>query len=72
LLQGSPASPAGVSQQHDCYLFKVPATRTAFCLDQIAGNVARDARDRQQLAEQGWRVLIIWECALRGRLPLSA
>ncbi len=50
---------------HDCYLFKVPATRTAFWLDKIAGNVARDARDRQQLAEQGWRVLIIWECALR-------
>ncbi|PVW49779.1 very short patch repair endonuclease, partial [Klebsiella pneumoniae] len=23
------------------------------------------------LAEQGWRVLIIWECALRGRLRLS-
>ncbi len=32
---------------HDCYLFKVPATRTAFWLDKIAGNVARDARDRQ-------------------------
>ena len=56
---------------HDCYLFKVPATRTAFWLDKIAGNVARDARDRQQLAEQGWRVLIIWECALRGRLKLN-
>jgi DNA (cytosine-5)-methyltransferase 1 len=55
---------------HDCYLFKVPATRTAFWLDKIAGNVARDARDRQ-LAEQGWRVLIIWECALRGRLKLN-
>lgn len=55
---------------HDCYLFKVPATRTAFWLDKIAGNVARDARDRQKLAEEGWRVLIIWECALRGRLRL--
>ncbi len=53
---------------HDCYLFKVPATRTAFWLDKIAGNVARDARDRQQLAEQGWRVLIIWECACAGAL----
>ena len=25
----------------------------------------------KQLAEQGWRVLIIWECALRGRLKLN-
>ncbi|MGP4880141.1 proline-specific permease ProY, partial [Klebsiella pneumoniae] len=24
-----------------------------------------------KLAEEGWRVLIIWECALRGRLRLS-
>lgn len=56
---------------HDCYLFKVPATRTAFWLDKIAGNVARDARDRQKLAAQGWRVLIVWECALRGRLKLN-
>ena len=56
---------------HDCYLFKVPATRAAFWRDKVAGNVARDARDRQKLAEEGWRVLIIWECALRGRLRLS-
>lgn len=49
----------------------MPATRTAFWLDKIAGNVARDARDRQKLAEQGWRVLIVWECALRGRLKLN-
>lgn len=53
---------------HDCYLFKVPATRTAFWLDKIAGNVARDARDRQKLAEEGWRVLIIWECTCAGAL----
>jgi DNA mismatch endonuclease (patch repair protein) len=30
---------------HRCYLFKVPATRTAFWLDKIGKNVARDSRD---------------------------
>ncbi|WES70684.1 very short patch repair endonuclease [Superficieibacter sp. HKU1] len=56
---------------HDCYLFKVPATRTEFWLEKIGKNVERDRRDVQRLMEQGWRVLIVWECALRGREKLS-
>lgn len=56
---------------HDCYLFKVPATRTEFWLHKINGNVQRDARDMLRLSEQGWRVLVVWECALRGRKKLS-
>lgn len=56
---------------HDCYLFKVPATRTDFWLEKIGKNVARDARDRTTLIAQGWRVLIVWECALRGRRKLN-
>ena len=56
---------------HDCYLFKVPATRTDFWLEKIGKNVERDARDLATLVAQGWRVLIVWECALRGRLKLN-
>ncbi|BET43185.1 very short patch repair endonuclease [Atlantibacter hermannii] len=57
--------------RHHCYLFKVPATRTEFWMTKINGNVARDRRDAEQLRAEGWRVLIIWECALRGRLKLT-
>lgn len=56
---------------HDCYLFKVPATRTEFWLAKIGKNVERDNRDTAILLAQGWRVLIVWECALRGRLKLD-
>ncbi|ELK1628558.1 very short patch repair endonuclease [Salmonella enterica subsp. enterica serovar Derby] len=56
---------------HHCYLFKVPATRTAFWLEKIGKNVERDERDIQRLQALGWRVLIVWECALRGRAKLS-
>lgn len=56
---------------HDCYLFKVPATRTDFWLAKIGKNVARDQRDITQLRADGWRVLVVWECALRGRQKLS-
>src|SRR5690606_3405691 len=52
---------------HHCYLFKVPATRTAFWMEKIGKNVERDRRDILRLQELGWRVLIVWECALRGR-----
>ena len=56
---------------HECYLFKTPATRTQFWLAKIGKNVERDARDRERLQALGWRVLIIWECAIRGRKKLS-
>jgi DNA mismatch endonuclease (patch repair protein) len=56
---------------HDCYLFKVPETRTEFWLQKIGKNVARDARDIALLQAQGWRVLVVWECALRGKRKLS-
>lgn len=56
---------------HDCYLFKVPATRTDFWLAKIGKNVERDQRDITQLRANGWRVLVVWECALRGRQKLS-
>ncbi|HHR1099214.1 TPA: very short patch repair endonuclease [Klebsiella aerogenes] len=56
---------------HHCYLFKVPATRTDFWLKKIGANVQRDRRDLAMLLAQDWRVLIVWECALRGRQKLS-
>ncbi|OON35585.1 very short patch repair endonuclease [Izhakiella australiensis] len=57
--------------KHQCPLFKLPATRTGFWLKKIDANVARDWRDRLALSELGWRVLVVWECALRGRQKLS-
>jgi len=33
--------------------------------------VERDRRYVQQLQESGWKVLIVWECALRGKLRLE-
>lgn len=57
--------------KHDCYLFKLPKTRTEFWLNKIESNHNRDIRDIDLLLEAGWRVLIIWECALRGKRKLS-
>ncbi|BDH45335.1 very short patch repair endonuclease [Salmonella enterica subsp. enterica serovar Choleraesuis] len=56
---------------HSCHLFKVPATRTDFWLGKIAANVERDGRVVRELIGSGWRVLVVWECALRGRERLD-
>jgi DNA mismatch endonuclease (patch repair protein) len=44
----------------------LPATRRDFWSDKIAENRSRDARVLTALRAAGWRVLTIWECALRG------
>lgn len=52
---------------HDCSLFRWPGTRPQFWRDKIDGNIARDARVRNELLAAGWRVMDVWECQLRGR-----
>lgn len=50
---------------NQCPYFRLPATRTEFWQFKIAGNVARDARAEETLRSMGWRVLVVWECAIR-------
>ena len=54
-------------------MFKWPATRTDFWRRKIEGNIGRDRKAQAALAENHWRVLVIWECALRGpqRRPVA-
>jgi DNA mismatch endonuclease (patch repair protein) len=56
---------------HDCHLFRLPATRREFWQQKIEGNRDRDAATRSALLASGWRVLSVWECALKGRARLS-
>ena len=42
-----------------------PATRPEFWQAKFRANVERDRRCREDLLEAGWRVAIVWECALR-------
>lgn len=55
---------------HNCYLFKVPATRTDFWMAKIQSNVNHDHRVIQELYKKEWRTLIIWECSLKGKLKM--
>ena len=56
---------------HDCHLFRMPKTRTEFWKKKIEGNTIRDKLARKTLTSQSWRVLVIWECALKGKTRLG-
>jgi DNA mismatch endonuclease (patch repair protein) len=59
---------------HDCHLFRMPGTRQEFWEAKIARNRTVDTRTGELLTEAGWRLGVVWECALKGRarLPLPA
>lgn len=56
---------------HDCALFKWPKSRDAFWREKIDANKLRDAKSERSLCDGGWRVLRVWECALKGRGKLG-
>ncbi|MDP9772001.1 UNVERIFIED_ORG: DNA mismatch endonuclease (patch repair protein) [Rhizobium sp. SORGH_AS 755] len=48
-----------------CRYTTTPASRREFWTSKFEANVARDVVVRATLLEHGWRVAIVWECALR-------
>jgi len=49
-----------------------PATRPEFWQSKFQQNTARDARAVPELVRKGWRVAVVWECALRGERAAKA
>ncbi len=54
---------------HDCRDFRWPKSNRAFWERKLRRNVALDEATSRRLKEQGWRVLIVWECAIRHAKP---
>ncbi len=54
-----------------CRLARMPKTRFEFWTNKLEGNRSRDLRNYRQLANQGWRVMIIWECELKDKHVLA-
>lgn len=51
---------------HGCSLSKLPESNSQFWQRKLAGNVERDELVALTLISLGWRVAIVWECALKG------
>ena len=52
---------------HGCHLFKWPKTRPEFWRAKLGRNCEVDRVAEDRLGSLGWRVAIVWECALKGR-----
>lgn len=55
---------------HGCALFVWPASRPVFWRRKIGRNREVDERARSSLLAQRWRVLTVWECAMKGRMRI--
>ena len=48
-----------------CRYYVVPKTRTEWWLAKITGNQKKDAESITRLQQEGWKVIVLWECSLR-------
>ena len=51
-----------------CDKFKMPQTNVAFWEHKIRRNQERDQQNYQLLHDNGWQVIVIWECQLTSKL----
>ncbi|WP_229238164.1 very short patch repair endonuclease [Dyella amyloliquefaciens] len=52
-------------RHNGCSYFRLPKTRTAFWDAKLQRNRERDASALKTLIDAGWRLAVVWECALR-------
>jgi len=47
-----------------CKVATTPKSNTEFWIDKFARNVARDGRNLELLRNDGWNVIVVWECEI--------
>lgn len=55
-----------------CTLARLPKSRLDFWREKLEGNAARDKRNLELLAQNGWRTLVVWECELKDMKQVAA
>ena len=50
--------------RHGCKKTTTPKSRQDYWQGKFDKNVARDQRNLAQLADEGWRVYVVWECEI--------
>lgn len=58
-------------QHSGCRKANRPTTRTDFWNKKLDGNIAQDSQNYKLLIEQGWRVLVVWECETKNKEKLA-
>lgn len=55
--------------RHGCRSTTTPESRRDFWQAKFKGNVQRDKDSQTKLVNQGWRVLVLWECEIKNWGP---
>ena len=50
---------------HGCEFSSIPETRSLWWKQKLTTNKERDYRNLKMLRANGWRIVIVWECAIR-------
>ncbi|MBF6207286.1 very short patch repair endonuclease [Nocardia sp. NPDC003726] len=58
-------------QHPGCGAAARPASNIDYWTRKLDGNIARDARRREQLEADDWKVLVVWECQIRNKETLD-
>jgi DNA mismatch endonuclease (patch repair protein) len=56
---------------HECRRGKLPASNVTFWREKLERNRRRDQRVQTQLQDDGWRILIVWECETKDKGQLT-
>lgn len=51
----------------NCKYFRIPKSNREFWTGKLAKNRERDLNQQLSLTAMGWRVIVVWECSIRGR-----
>ena len=54
-------------QHVGCKYAAIPKSNQEYWLPKLARNNKRDEKVHQEAIEAGWRVIIVWECSIKGK-----
>ncbi|KMW71561.1 patch repair protein [Photorhabdus luminescens subsp. luminescens] len=58
--------------RHSCHMFRPPKSTSEYWTKKLKNNIERDMRVISNLNNLGYRVLVVWECALLGKKKLDS
>ncbi len=54
--------------KHNCPRFVWPSSNQEYWIPKIQRNVERDNKNHKLLSDDGWNVLVVWECELKKKV----
>ncbi|MVT52581.1 DNA mismatch endonuclease Vsr [Bradyrhizobium yuanmingense] len=52
---------------HKCSLFRLPQTRSDWWMQKLKLNRKRDRKAIRDANASGWRAIVVWQCAIKGK-----